>query len=175
MAKTEMPLSRTSEAATSSCVESGFEAHSTTSAPPSRRQMARFAVSAVTCRQAEIRMPFSGWFLINSLRIICSTFIDWLAQSIRFLPRSAASRFFTSQFICAVVVDILLLCRIMEVLMQSWRLISKTEELFANRLCNRFAQTRIRRELGGRVGGLPREVGTAAAEVPVGGGLTVDR
>ncbi len=50
-------IAHQAEAATSSCVDSGFEAHSTTSAPPSRRQMARFAVSAVTCRQAETRMP----------------------------------------------------------------------------------------------------------------------
>src|SRR5438477_3304064 len=109
MAKTAMPLSRTSEAATSSCVESGFEAHSTTSAPPSRRQMARLAVSAVTCRQAEIRTPFNGWFLMNSLRMICSTFIDWFAHSMRFFPMSARSRFLSSQFTCVGVVDIPLL------------------------------------------------------------------
>src|SRR5271168_1611203 len=101
--------SRTRLAATSSCVDRGFEAHSTTSAPPSLRQMARFAVSAVTCRQAETRMPFRGWFLMNSLRMICRTFMDWLAQSILFLPRSAKSRLFTSQFSCVGVVDIPLL------------------------------------------------------------------
>src|SRR6202035_170122 len=106
-----MLWSRTRLAATSSCVDNGLDAHSTTSAPPSRRQMARFAVSAVTCRQAETRMPFSGWFLMNSLRMICRTFIDWLAHSIRFLPRSARSRFFTSQFNCVDVVDMLLLWR----------------------------------------------------------------
>src|SRR6266849_10226657 len=109
MAKTGIFWSRTRLAATSSCVDNGFEAQSTTSAPPSRRQMARFAVSAVTCRQAETRMPFNGWFLMNSLRIICRTFMDWFAQSIRFLPRSAKSRLFTSQFSCVGVVDMLLL------------------------------------------------------------------
>ena len=88
-------------------MDSGFEAQSTTSAPPSRRQMARFAVSAVTCRQAEMRMPFSGWFLMNSLRMICSTFMDWFAHSMRFLPRSASSMFLMSQFTAAV--DMLLL------------------------------------------------------------------
>src|ERR1700730_13577275 len=134
MAKTGILWVRASLAATSSCVERGLEAHSTTSAPPSLRQMARFAVSAVTCRQAETRMPFSGWFLMNSLRMICRTFIDWLAQSIRFLPRSAKSRFFTSQFIGVVVVDILLL----------WRAygnciaISKTAKLLVNGLCDRL-------------------------------------
>ena len=83
-------------------MERGFEAQSTTSAPPSRRQIARFAVSAVTCRQAEMRMPASGWFLMNSLRMICSTFMDWLAHSMRFLPRSASSTFLISQFTAAV-------------------------------------------------------------------------
>src|SRR5499427_7519755 len=109
MAKTGILWSRTSEAETSSWVESGLEAQRATSAPPSRKQIARLAVSAVTCRQAETRTPFSGWFLMNSLRIICRTFIDWLAQSIRFFPRSAASIFLMSQVTCVGVVDILLL------------------------------------------------------------------
>ena len=78
------------------------------SAPPSRRQMPRFAVSAVTCRQADTRMPFKGWFLMNSLRIICSTFMDWFAHSMRFFPKSASSTFLISQFTAAV--DMLLLC-----------------------------------------------------------------
>src|SRR5271167_2893153 len=108
MAYTGIPWSRTRLAATSSCVDRGFEAHSTTSAPPSRRQIARFAVSAVTCRQAEMRTPFRGWFLMNSLRIICSTFMDWFAHSMRFLPRSARSRFLMSPLTCAAV-DMLLL------------------------------------------------------------------
>src|SRR5271166_768365 len=103
--------SRTRLAATSSCVDSGFEAQSTTSAPPSRRQIARFAVSAVTCRQAETRMPLSGWFLMNSLRIICSTFMDWFAHSMRFLPSSASSRLLMSLLTCAAV-DIRLLWRL---------------------------------------------------------------
>src|SRR5215471_14449931 len=107
MAKTGTLLSRTRDAATSSCVDSGFDAQSTTSAPPSRRQIARFAVSAVTCRHAEMRMPVRGWFLMNSFRIIWSTFIDWFAHSMRFLPRSASSIFLISQLIAAV--DMLLL------------------------------------------------------------------
>src|ERR1700684_1965185 len=110
MAKTGIPESRTRLADTSSWVESGFEAHKTTSAPPSRRQIARFAVSAVTCRQAEMRIPFSGWFLMNSLRIICSTFMDWFAHSMRFLPSSASSRLLISLLTCAAV-DIRLLWR----------------------------------------------------------------
>src|SRR5580658_1760708 len=110
MAKTGIEWSRTRLAETSSCVESGFEAHNTTSAPPSRKQIARFAVSAVTCRQAEMRIPFSGWFLMNSLRIICNTFMDWFAHSMRFLPSSASSRLLISLFTCAAV-DIRLLWR----------------------------------------------------------------
>ena len=45
----------TSAAATSSCVESGFEAQSRTSAPPAFSVRARLAVSVVTCRHAEMR------------------------------------------------------------------------------------------------------------------------
>src|SRR5579864_979973 len=96
MACTEMLKSRTSDAATSSWVESGLEAHSTTSAPPSRSVTARLAVSVVTCRQAEMRMPLSGWFLMNSLRMLCSTGMDWLAHSMRRFPRSARSRLLMS-------------------------------------------------------------------------------
>src|SRR5437870_3553149 len=46
---------------------------------------------------------------MNSFRMICSTFIDWFAQSMRFFPMSARSRFLTSQFTCVGVVDIPLL------------------------------------------------------------------
>src|SRR5689334_25061590 len=68
--------------------------------------MARFAVSVVTCRHAEMRMPLSGWFLINSLRMLCSTGMDWLAHSMRRLPRSASSRLLISYEIWgAAVVD----------------------------------------------------------------------
>src|SRR5437660_9160283 len=112
MANTGNEYSRTRLAATSSWVESGLDAHRATSAPPSRRQIAKLAVSAVTCRQAEMRTSFSGCFLINSLRIIWSTFIDWLAQSIRFLPRSARSRFLISQLTCRGIVGIRLLSRV---------------------------------------------------------------
>ena len=46
---------------------------------------------------------------MNSLRMICSTFIDWFAQSMRFLPMSANSMIFTSHRTCVGVVDIPLL------------------------------------------------------------------
>ena len=40
---------------------------------------------------------------MNSLRMICSTFMDWFAHSMRFLPRSAKSKLLTSQFSCVGV------------------------------------------------------------------------
>jgi hypothetical protein len=55
IAKTEMSYSSTSAAAVSSWVESGFEAQRTTSAPPALSVRARFAVSVVTWRHAEMR------------------------------------------------------------------------------------------------------------------------
>src|SRR4026207_227958 len=55
-----MSYSSTRAAATSSCVESGFEAQSTTSAPPACRVRTRFAVSVVTCRQAGARGQAGG-------------------------------------------------------------------------------------------------------------------
>src|SRR3984957_13478930 len=48
---------------------------------------------------------------MNSLRIICSTFMDWFAHSMRFLPSSASSRLLISLFTCAAV-DIRLLWRL---------------------------------------------------------------
>ena len=55
-----MPYSATSAAATSSLVDSGFEAASTTSAPPALSVRIRLAVSVVTWRQAPMRRPSSG-------------------------------------------------------------------------------------------------------------------
>src|SRR4029077_19853367 len=51
-------------------------------------------------------MPLSGWFLINSLRMICSTFIDWFAHSMRFLPRSASSNPLMSLLIDVVAMSL---------------------------------------------------------------------
>jgi hypothetical protein len=50
-----MSNSSTSAAATSSCVDRGFEAQRTTSAPPSLSVRIRFAVSLVTWRHAATR------------------------------------------------------------------------------------------------------------------------
>src|SRR5438094_248880 len=68
MAKTLMPKSLTRLAATSSWVESGLEAISTRSAPPACSVRARLAVSAVTCRQADIFSPASGFSLAKRAR-----------------------------------------------------------------------------------------------------------
>src|SRR5579862_1065063 len=87
----------------SSCVESGLEAQSTTEAPPSRRVIIRLAVSLVTCRQAETRMPASGWVLMNCLRMVCSTGIDWNAHSVRRFPTSASEMSLMSQATCVCV------------------------------------------------------------------------
>src|SRR4051812_6336194 len=81
--------------------------------------MARFAVSVVTCKQAAMRMPFSGWFLMKSLRIDCSTGMDWFAHSMRFLPWSASSRFLTSprsSVVLAVAIDSFLVVRVLVVM-----------------------------------------------------------
>src|SRR5208337_1795307 len=169
-------------AATSSCVESGLEAHSTTSAPPSRRQTARLAVSAVTCRQAEIRMPFSGWFLMNSLRMICRTFIDWFAQSIRFLPRSASSKFLMSQFTCADVVAITLLSAARFSVGASAQFHGQGSSyarpenqkkttlkvLLADRMCGRFMKPGIAGQFRRLVRGFPGKVRIAASKVAIG-------
>ena len=92
-----------SEAATSSCVDNGLEAHKTMSAPPSRKAIIRFAVSLVTCRQAETRKPLSGCSLMKRLRICCSTGICCPAHSILRLPASASPISFTSPFFSSAV------------------------------------------------------------------------
>src|SRR6185295_2052930 len=97
MAKTLIPWSTTSAAATSSWVESGLLAQSTRSAPPAFSAIARFAVSAVTCRHAAIRMPFSGFCFANRSRIWWTTGMERPDHSMRPRPFSASARFFTSQ------------------------------------------------------------------------------
>src|SRR5687767_4504173 len=96
MAKTGMPYSATSAAATSSCVESGFEAHSTTSAPPAFSVRARFAVSVVTWRHAEMRMPSSGRSCSKRSRIAARTGMCRSAHSTRVTPAGASPRSLTS-------------------------------------------------------------------------------
>src|SRR4051812_36914344 len=93
-----MPNSETRAAATSSCVESGFDAHSTTSAPPAFSVRIRFAVSVVTWRQAETRYPASGCSRSKRSRIVVSTGICRSAHMMRRRPSGASDRSFTSCF-----------------------------------------------------------------------------
>ena len=62
-----MPYSATRAAATSSFVDSGFEAARTTSAPPALSVRIRFAVSVVTWRQAPIADPGQGLLALEPL------------------------------------------------------------------------------------------------------------
>src|SRR6188474_3449287 len=99
-----MSYSSTRAAATSSCVESGLEAQRTTSAPAAFNVRARFAVSVVTCRQAETRWPASGCSRSKRSRIAASTGICRSAHSMRRFPSGVSARSFTS---CLIVVAIL--------------------------------------------------------------------
>ena len=89
MAKTEIDSSRTSDAATSSWVESGLDAHATTVAPPAFSVRKRLAVSVVMWRQAAIVTPSSGRSLAKRSRIDARTGIWVSAHAIRCRPRSA--------------------------------------------------------------------------------------
>src|SRR5919201_3382820 len=91
-----MSKSSTSAAATSSCVESGFDAQRTTSAPPAFSVRIKFAVSVVTCRHADTRWPASGCSASKRSRIAASTGICRSAHSIRTSPSSASAMSLTS-------------------------------------------------------------------------------
>ena len=95
-AKVGMPSSRTSEAATSSWVDNGFDAQIRTSAPPALSVRSRLAVSVVTCRQAATTAPASGRSLAKRSRIDVSTGMLASAQAMRWCPRSARPRSATS-------------------------------------------------------------------------------
>ena len=96
-----MPWS-TSAAATSSCVLSGLDAQSTSSAPPAWSVCIKCAVSLVTWRQALIRIPLSGFCFANRSRMLASTGMDRSAHSMRPCPLGARFRSFTwwAVFIC---------------------------------------------------------------------------
>ena len=61
--------------------------------------LARLAVSAVICKQAETFLPFRGLPFANRLRIAARTGISLSAQRIRFLPSAASDKPATSYFI----------------------------------------------------------------------------
>src|SRR5215212_8091469 len=87
-ASTGTPRS-TSAAATSSWVVSGLAEQSAASAPPAISACIRFAVSAVTCRQAATFTPSSGCSSMNRSRIERRTGIWPSAHSIRRSPSGA--------------------------------------------------------------------------------------
>ncbi len=95
-ANVAMPLCSQSAAATSSWVDSGFDAQSATSAPPAASVSIRFAVSVVTCRHAPMRTPASGCSFSNRSRISASTGISPAAHSMRSRPFGASARSLTS-------------------------------------------------------------------------------
>ena len=70
-------------------VESGFEAHSATSAPEATSVRMRFAVSVVTCMQAPMRTPSSGRSSAKRSRMRASTGMSRSAQRMRAWPSSA--------------------------------------------------------------------------------------
>src|SRR6267143_5285019 len=187
MAKVAMPSS-TSAAATSSCVLSGFEAQSVMSAPPACRVCIRWAVSLVTWRQAETRTPLSGFCLRNRSSMLASTGMDREAHSIRPLPFSANLRSLTSCgfFIFATATGYLQNRPSSPPRRRGERGVVSTERtprpprLRGDPSCLGGAGG-LALEAGGAaegvgpVGPLPGELGLAAAEVAVGGGLLVDR
>src|SRR6184192_3516820 len=77
-----MSYSFTRAAAVSSCVESGFDAHNASWAPPALRVSMSTAVSVVTCRHAPTRIPLSGCSLAKRSRTDRKTGIDCSAHSI---------------------------------------------------------------------------------------------
>src|SRR3984957_3835267 len=181
MAKVGMPKCVMSAAAVSSCVESGFEPQTTRSAPPSRRVMARFAVSVVTCRQAAMRMPFSGCSLMKRLRISCSTGMCEFAHSILRLPWSASERSFTSPFtLTAVSTWGSLFDRfgLGGLSLRAWRAEGRgatSESLNLARYGHSAARCRFLADGVGLVRLFPGATRAGAAEMAVGGGGTIDR
>ncbi len=84
-----MPKSRTREAAVSSWVDSGLEAHSVTFAPEAESARMRFAVSVVTCMQAPMRTPSKGFSRSKRSRMDASTGMSRSAHRMRARPSSA--------------------------------------------------------------------------------------
>src|SRR6266545_1934852 len=145
-----MPSWATSEAATSSCVESGLLAHRRTCAPPAASVRARLAVSEVTCRQAARRRPLSGFSLTKRSRMLRTTGICSSAQRMRARPLSARARSFTSYLLVSTVCS---------------SLPPGASPLGPGGLAECF----------GLVGPFPAEPRITPPEVPEGGGVSVDR
>src|SRR5512137_1892201 len=101
-----MPRSFAHHAATSSCVESGLEAHRRTSAPPALRVLMRLAVSAVTWRHAAMRIFARGFSFLKRSVMDASTGICLPAHSVLTAPWPDSSMLVTS---CAILQPSLLL------------------------------------------------------------------
>ena len=67
--------------------------------------------------------------------------MDWLAQSMRFFPMSARSRFLTSQLICVGVVDIPLLISMMTV--KFWAPASQLDDQNTRNVGRDFSRTSL--------------------------------
>src|ERR1700739_726033 len=78
---------------------------------------------------------------MNSLRMICRTFMDWLGQSVGFFPMAARSRFLTSQLICVGVVDIPLLISMMTV--KFWAPASQLDDQNTRHVGRDFSRTSL--------------------------------
>ena len=86
-----MPLCSTSAAATSSWVDSGFEAQSATSAPPAAASASGWRSRSSRAGTRAIRMPSSGRSFSNRSRISASTGISAPAHSMRSRPAAASA------------------------------------------------------------------------------------
>src|SRR5690349_17281655 len=146
-----MPQSETSDAATSSCVESGLEAMSTASAPPACSARARLAVSVVMWAQATSLTPLSGFSSAKRSRIKRSTGISRSAHSMRCLPWPAKPISFTSNSTERVAV------------------------IFDDSSVDEFLDTGAGAQRFGFIGSLPGEAFFVAAEVSVSRGGFIDR
>src|SRR5512141_1990095 len=165
-----MPSFFTREAAASSCVDRGLEAHRAIFAPPAASTCMSAAVSVVTWRQAAIRTPLSGFSFANRSPMVRSTGMSFLAHSTRFLPAAASFGSLMSYPLPAAIPKPL-----------SSRVLPHPPELRRRTLMVSCAFLRLR-AVAGRlaqradlVGFLPREVGELPAEVAQGRRLPVDR
>src|SRR4030095_4574317 len=152
-----MSYSRTSAAAVSSWVESGWEAQRAICAPPALRVSISTAVSVVTCRHAPRRMPLSGCSCVKRSRTWRSTAIDCSAHSIRSFPSAARERFLTSWSTMEP--------RPFPSFRGVPRGLDRSAEL----------NPRVVAQILDAVRPLPRALGLRASEVAIGRGLLVDR
>src|SRR5215469_13980513 len=170
-----MSYSFTSAAATSSWVESGFEAQQNTSAPPALSVRSRLAVSQVTCRQAPRRWPLSGCSFKKRSRIRRRTGICRSAHSMRLKPAAARPRSWTSYSCSACAPGRALDTGFLLAAVDGIRVGSPelTAEVAGNLAP---ADLESASQLFFHVGALPRKppVAGCATEMPVSGGLLVD-